>query len=61
MLRARLSMSHSRESMPALSIFLQSLREEASFMHPYIFDAVCIQYPNLMQLQPLLSQDWLQT
>ena len=61
MLRVRLSMSHSRESMPVPSVFLQSLREEASLMPQYVFDELCIQYPNLMQLQRLMSQDWMRS
>ena len=45
--------------MPIPIVFLQGLREEASFMPQSFFEEVCKQYPNMMQLQRLLSQDWM--
>ena len=54
-------MSHLRERMSVPSAFLQSLREEASVVPQYIVGELCNQYPNIMQLQRLLSQDWMRS
>ena len=48
MLRLRLSMPQSRESMLTRSVFLTSLREEANVMPQCVFDELCKQYPSIM-------------
>ena len=50
MLRVRLSMPQSRENELTRSRFLTSLREEADVMPQCVFDELCKQYPNIMQL-----------
>ena len=54
-------MPPSRESTLTHSVFLTSLREEANFMPQCVFEELCKQYPNIMQLQRILSQDWMRS
>ena len=40
-------------------MFQDTAREEASFVPHCIFDELCIHYPDVQQLQRILSQDWI--
>ena len=50
-----------RENTLTRSIFLASLREEADFMPQCVFDELGMQYPNIKQLQRILSQIWIRS
>ena len=43
------------------SVFLTSLREEPDFMPQCAVDELCVQYPNIKQLQRILGQDWIRS
>ena len=61
MLRVCLSMPEPIDITHTESFCLSSLREEATFMPSCVFDELCMQYTDLMQLHRMLSQDWLQS
>ena len=59
MLRVRNSMARAGHCVCVSKFAMRSLCEEASFMSPCIFDELSMVYPDVQQLQRLLSQDWI--
>ena len=61
LLRVRKSMAHAGHRVCVSNFAMRSLCEEASFMPPCIFDELLMNYPDVHQLQRLLSPYWIRS
>ena len=61
MLRVRKSMAHAGHRACVSSFTMRSLCEEACFSCQCIFDELSMNYPDVQQLQRLLSQYWIRS